>query len=186
MDKKKKISLLEEKPLGATTWGRFVNWLAFSGRGILVFTELIVLLAFVSRFWLDAKNNDLGEIVRQKKVILESSSQFEKDFLELQKRLNLADAYFTNLPELENFLNIIVANLPAGISLNSFNFVTGESTPRANIDIYILSEEDLALFINNLTKDERVAKVRVGKIEQDELGKGTDIKLAVDFNVSEK
>ncbi len=186
MEKKKKISLLGEKPLEVTAWGRFVNWLTFSGRGILVFTELIVLLAFISRFWLDAKNNDLGEIVRQKRVILESSSQFEKDFLELQQKLDSVDTYFVSLPDLKTFLDTIVENLPGDISLTSFAFSVKDSTYQVNINIQVFSEESLALFINQLSKDERVAKIRIGKIEKDKLEKGTTVDLGINFKSIKK
>jgi len=140
------------------------------------------LLAFISRFWLDTKNNDLGEVIRQKQVILESSVQFEKDFIGLQNRINLAAGYVDSRPfGLEKAIDVVRQNLPPDVALASFNLLADKKGLRASVNLEVLSEESLAIFINKLTRDKRVAGVQVGKIERGKLSKGTDINLTIDF-----
>ncbi len=84
---KKQISLLADAPFDLTLQGRIVNWLTTWGRAILVLVEVVVIGAFFSRFWLDRKNSDLSDDIRQKRAILESTLEFENDFRSLQKKI---------------------------------------------------------------------------------------------------
>ena len=61
-----RINLLGSQDLEHTPWGRIVAWATTYGRYIMITTEIIVLLAFISRFSLDRKNTDLTEEVTQK------------------------------------------------------------------------------------------------------------------------
>ncbi|MBU1129800.1 hypothetical protein KKE45_00570, partial [Patescibacteria group bacterium] len=86
-DTKKEISFLPKHQDNHSFIAKLVRWVTTVGRSVIIFTELIVIAAFVSRFWLDRKNSDLSESIRQQKAILESTAPFEKDFLILQNRL---------------------------------------------------------------------------------------------------
>lgn len=178
---KKKISLLAKKPIEATAGGRVVQWLTSSGRAVLVVTELVVLLAFISRFWLDTKNNDLGEIVRQKRIILETSQSFEKDFLALQSRISSAGDFINEYEELGLYLKIITDNLPRDVVIEQFSLSKATDIPKGSLAVNIMSEESLALFLNRLSKDERIIKIRIGKIERSKLAEGTKISIGLDF-----
>lgn len=184
---KKKITLLAKKPIEATAGGRVVQWLTTSGRAILVITELLVLMAFISRFWLDTKNNDLGEIVRQKRIILESSQPFEKDFLALQSRISSAGNFINEYEELNLYLKIIADNLPKDVVIEQFSLSKTTDIPKGSLAVNILSEESLALFLNRLSKDEKILKIRIGKIERSQLAEGTKISIGLDFkDISEQ
>jgi len=55
--KKREISLLPKEKEGLPgTVEKATKWLVNVGRWIIVFTELIVILSFLSRFWLLKKN----------------------------------------------------------------------------------------------------------------------------------
>ncbi len=184
---KKKISLLAKKPIEATAGGRIVQWLTTSGRAILVITELLVLMAFISRFWLDTKNNDLGDIVRQKRIILESSQPFEKDFLALQSRISSAANFINEYEELNLYLKIVADNLPKDVVIEQFSLSKTTDIPKGSLAVNILSEESLALFLNRLSKDEKILKIRIGKIERSQLAEGTKISIGIDFkDISEQ
>ena len=72
-----RINLLGQQDLEHTPWGRIVSWATTYGRYIMITTEIMVLLAFISRFSLDRKNTDLTEEVTQKQAILEANTSFE-------------------------------------------------------------------------------------------------------------
>jgi len=144
-------------------------------------------MAFISRFWLDTKNNDLGDIVRQKRIILESSQPFEKDFLALQSRISSAANFINEYEELNLYLKIVADNLPKDVVIEQFSLSKTTDIPKGSLAVNILSEESLALFLNRLSKDEKILKIRIGKIERSQLAEGTKISIGIDFkDISEQ
>jgi Tfp pilus assembly protein PilN len=93
--KDSEINLLPQKSFEASTPGRILTWILSTFRIIVIVTEIIVMLAFLSRFWFDAQNSDLDEKIQQKKAVLIASREFELEYKDIQKRLNL----FTHLTE---------------------------------------------------------------------------------------
>lgn len=84
------LNLLSGDELENTTSGKFLKWALTWGRRIVVLTELVVISAFLSRFWLDTTVADLNEkIVRQKSVV-ESMAATEKKFRALTARIDKA------------------------------------------------------------------------------------------------
>ena len=57
--KKHEIELLPKEEWEKTSFGKFIKWTLNVGRYIVIATELIVILAFVSRFKLDRDLTDL-------------------------------------------------------------------------------------------------------------------------------
>jgi hypothetical protein len=53
------VNLLPQDPFFETVFGRFLKWALSIGRYIVIFTELIVILSFASRFTLDRMVTDL-------------------------------------------------------------------------------------------------------------------------------
>jgi len=76
MANKKELSLLPDSSNPNSFSARFIKWVTTIGRWVMTLTELIVISAFISRFWLDRKNSDLSDLIRQKQAILESTQEF--------------------------------------------------------------------------------------------------------------
>ena len=64
MPKKKNINLLPKEEFDASVVGRLLRWAMGTFRIIVIITEMIVMAAFLSRFWLDAQNSDLNDEIR--------------------------------------------------------------------------------------------------------------------------
>ena len=60
------IDLLKQKPIEERFLGRFLEWALSYGRYIIIGTQIIVLLAFFSRFKLDQELSDLHERIDEK------------------------------------------------------------------------------------------------------------------------
>ena len=69
------INLIGEEEMAHTPVGRIVAWAVTYGRYIMIGTEIIVLLAFISRFSLDRKLTDLNDEVSQKQAIIDANQQ---------------------------------------------------------------------------------------------------------------
>lgn len=67
--------------------GKVLKWALTWGRRIVVLTELVVIAAFLSRFWLDTRLADMGEKIAQKRAVVTSSADFEKKFRQVLLRL---------------------------------------------------------------------------------------------------
>jgi len=88
-EKENKINLLPQKGFEKSTAGRVLTWILSTFRIIVIVTEIIVMVAFLSRFWLDAKNTDLRDEIEQKQAVLSATSSFDRDFKEAQTRLRI-------------------------------------------------------------------------------------------------
>ncbi len=178
---KKEISLLPEKNPLKTLTDKFINWVLSVGRYIVIFTELIVIGAFLSRFWLDRKNSDLSEKIRQQRAILSSTQAFEREFRLFQSRLKEIDRGVKADYEPVDPLIIISKSMPSDVLLSDFKVTESEEALRANLKAQIFSEAGLSEFINKLLGQPEVSAVQIGTIEKEEGKGGMSIQFLVKF-----
>lgn len=81
------INLLPENELENRPGGKFLKWALSWGKKVVILTELIVVSAFLSRFWLDSEVANLSEEIDRRKTIITSSDDFEKEFRAAKFRL---------------------------------------------------------------------------------------------------
>ena len=120
--KKEKINLLPQRGFESTTTGRVLAWVLSSFRIIVIVTEIIVMIAFLSRFWLDAQNTDLTEDLERKQAVLASSLNFEKEFKDTQKRLKIYSDLTSDKLSKATVANTISKLLPPDIFLTTIVF----------------------------------------------------------------
>lgn len=84
------LNLLPGDSLEDRPGGYFLRWALTWGKRIVVGTELVVILAFLSRFWLDTTVADLSEKIEAKRAVIASSSEFEKKFRSVMSRVDQA------------------------------------------------------------------------------------------------
>jgi hypothetical protein len=94
------VNLLPGDDLTGRPGGIFLAWALTWGRRIVVTTELIVILAFLSRFWFDTEVANLTEQIDERKVIVVSAQEFENKFRTLSSRLAKAEAIEKSLSPL--------------------------------------------------------------------------------------
>ena len=167
MPAKKEISLLPDEENADSLSARIVRWLTTVGRYVIVFTELIVIGAFVSRFWLDRINSDLSESVRQQKAILESTASFEDQYSQLQKRLTLVKNYYKNQPEYQSKVQTLTESTPLDINFNSLTVGQNEDgTVGAVVGLNAYQESSIVDFITNLIVNPNISSVNIQTIEK--------------------
>lgn len=167
--KEKEVNLLPQEEFEASTLGRILKWALSTFRIMVILTEMIVMLAFLSRFWLDARSTDLNQLIIQKEAVIAAEQDFEKEFKNTQKRLRI----FANLTSIDvpfaETLKTITSYLPADSFLTSTSF-NGDSYQVRGITI---NEISIAQFIANLKSSQKFKEVSLnGVTSSEETGSG--------------
>jgi len=157
---KSNIEFLPQEDWEKTSFGRFLKWLLTIGRYIVIFTELIVILAFLSRFKLDRDLTDLYEEIEAKQAIIQTSVDFESDFRFLQKQLSTIQGLRKDQLQTKQLMEEIAALTPIDVYFSDLS-ITGD---KASFTANALSEAGLATFINNLKKSSRFSNLKIGSL----------------------
>lgn len=111
-----------------TSWGKFLKWALTVGRYIVIFTELIVISAFLARFKLDKDITDLHESIQQEKNIISSFSSLEKKYRNLQARTITIANLSNNQIDFEKLLREISDFTPIDATFSDITFQNGVLT----------------------------------------------------------
>jgi hypothetical protein len=159
------INLLGDSDMEHTPVGRIVNWAVTYGRYIMIGTEIVVLLAFISRFSLDRKLTDLKEEVTQKQDIIEANLPFEKDVRSLQDKLAKIKTLIASPTRPLNALTIFQTLLPQGVYLSSYDLTKDKLMIQATAG----STQAFAQFMTNLQSSKYLTAIDIGDIKRDPL-----------------
>lgn len=155
----KLINLLPQEEFEASITGRVLRWTMTTFRYIVIVTEIIVMGAFLSRFWLDAQNADLNDTLDIKTAQIKAQADFEKQFRDLQARLAISsDMEKDGRPT--DIIGIIVSKMPGEITLNAISYQDG----KASINGTASTELSIAQFIANLKADKTFKSVSLGQV----------------------
>ena len=162
--KKDQINLLPQEGLSATTGGRILLWLLSTFRFIVIITELFVVAAFVSRFWLDAKNTDLTEKIQNNKLVIESFQNLEKEFKNIQERLTIYTFYSKDKGKITEAIKSVISSKPPEVTFSSIT--AGENDIK--IGAKSVSELGIQQFVVNLNSNEKIENIKLGDISTTE------------------
>jgi len=165
MAKNKSINLLPQEEFDASILGRTLKWAMGSFRIIVIITEMVVMGAFLSRFWLDAQNSDLDSSIKIATARISAQNELEKEFREIQQKLNIFKQ-ITAIPTESGRLDYIASKIPQGLVLTS---VSTQDTS-AQLKGVAGSEIGIAQFISNLKSDPSVKKVSLDSIGSSDQG----------------
>lgn len=154
------INLLPQKGFQTSTAGRILAWILSTFRIIVIVTEIIVMIAFLSRFWFDAQNTDLNEKIQQKKAVLLASREFESRFNDVQNRLSIFSGVTSNKTKYAEILKFITSSLPNDILL------TKVSISKGNLEVQGLTsnEKSIQQLIVNLSSNDSLKGVGLKSI----------------------
>jgi len=160
------INLLPGRDFEKSQIGRFLSWALSVGRYIVIFTELIVILAFLARFKLDRDISDLHEEIDQKKVIVNSAEGLEKDYKTLQYKIS----QIKELEEKQKDYRELLARLGVMTPIDAVIEGVSINGPNFNLKAVVFSDAGLATFINEFRSSEIFSSVLLGTITKGEEG----------------
>lgn len=158
--KEQLINLLPQREFAESTFGRVLTWTLSSFRVIVIVTELVVVVAFLSRFWLDARITDLNDEIKQKQGVISSFSTLESRFRQTQEKLQIFSALTLNEKQISNILAGLASRLPPEIKLTSFSISKG----KARLEGVSFTEQSIMQFITNLESANIFEKITIGEV----------------------
>lgn len=159
---KSQINLLPREEFEKKPLGKFLIWALSVGRWIVIFTELVVILAFLSRFKLDRDISDLHEKIRQKQARIQSTQTFEQDFRFFQKRISEIKNLETKQIWVTSILSEISQITPVDVAFSNFSF--GEESIK--LTGTALSEEGLGSFLAGLAASPTFSDINLSSVSK--------------------
>lgn len=154
------INLLPEEAFEKTFFGRFLKWALSVGRYIVVFTELIVILAFLSRFKIDRDLTDLHESIEQKRAIIASAIELENELRSLNDNFLKIKEIKANQKSYASFIKSFAQLVPTGITIE--NFYLKENS--LSISCFGDTPESLGAFIYQLKLSPKINNIAVENV----------------------
>ena len=154
------INLLNTEGNVNSPFNRIMVWITTYGRYIMITTELVVLIAFASRFSLDRKLSDLKENITQKQEILEVNVDLENEIRQVQDKLSAIKLLIVDQPIPVDALVIIYTLLPTGTYMDSLKIDNTKLTANVTAN----SSESFTQFISNFSSTKTLAGVEIGKV----------------------
>jgi hypothetical protein len=97
------INLVPKDPFFNTLLGKTLKWALSVGRYIVIFTEITVIVSFVTRFSLDRQVTDLNGSINQKEIVISSFGELESNvrtaqakidqYLQIEQQINIVDVF---------------------------------------------------------------------------------------------
>jgi Tfp pilus assembly protein PilN len=157
--KKSAINLLPQEEFDASILGRTLKWAMGSFRIIVILTEMVVMAAFLSRFWLDSQNSNLQDSIKVATAQISAQSSFESEFRGIQQKLNIFKQLASAPPE-SSKLDVISSKIPQGLILSSINDQGNQVQVKGTAG----DETEIAQFVSNLKSDPTVKSVDLGSV----------------------
>lgn len=170
------VNLLPSDDLEGRPGGIFLKWALSWGKRIVVTTELIVILAFLSRFWLDTEVANLSEKIEQKKAIVLSQSDFEKTFRALSSRVSRSQS-IENLPSPLTVYNLSLPLIPQGVVISKITLDGKSIFIAANSD-----EASLGKMVDSFKNSPDFTNVSVEGISRNLNGTGVDFSVSANHD----
>lgn len=174
------INLVPTDPFFITPLGRVLRWALSAGRYLVIFTELIVIISFATRFKLDRDLTDLNDSIFHKKNLIESYGQLEKDFRQIQDKIS----YYSELEKSKTSTDVFVSLTEitpkdvviTKLTVSSSDVVIVGST---------ISQAAFNILITNLQLSPNFHNITVSKVEQSSQSEGFDFQLKAETNGGE-
>ncbi len=176
--KKLDVDFVPKDPFYDTILGKILSWALSVGRYIVVFTELVVILSFLSRFQLDRQVTDLNGELMQKQSIIESYGSLENDVREVQKKIETYKQLKTRKPIKEIFTTLSAVT-PQGIEYTTLSL----KSSGLRINGIAQSTNALSQFLYNIQIHPEISNVVVQKIvNRDKKEPGFEFELEADIH----
>lgn len=155
------LNLLKPQSNPEKIFVKLVKWLLSTGRYIFILVEGIVLLAFISRFKLDADIASRKESIDQQIPYIESLKPYEVIIRQTQLKLSTIDTIKNSSPDFADILKRIADQTPDGVKVISINLQKDVSQITIKLNGQSQNNNDLSVFTSGLKQDQNFSDVNI-------------------------
>lgn len=171
------LNLQSKDAFSESFLGKILMWALSIGRYIVVFTELIVILSFLSRFKLDRDLTDLNARINQQLLVIESYGDLEVQFRDLQSKLSFMRTKLEDA-DVEKSLDIVIRSMPPDVRLKNVT----SNKDRLSLSAVSLSSRGFYQFVTGLKREQSFADLKLSNVSSDdELETGIEFDLTIDL-----
>lgn len=156
-----RVNLLPQDDFERSFVGKTLRWSLSAGKSIVILTEFVVILAFLSRFKLDRDLNDLNEEVIYKQAVVESYAATEDEMRALQDRLDVIDQADSDTLGASEALVKLMANTPLDVRYERVDLSRTSMTLIGMAG----SERGFAALLNSIRQSGDWTQISLGDIE---------------------
>lgn len=156
------INLLGSSQQELSPIGRMITWITTYGRYIMVTTEMIVLIAFVSRFSLDRQLTDLKDEISQKQEIITANQELETTFRRTQDSLNKIKILLNQQEKPTDAITLMHTLLPSGTYFQNLSISNGKITSQ----VTSLTVQSFSQFLLNLNATRALTNIDIGTVDK--------------------
>ncbi len=156
------INLLGSTKQELSPIGRMITWITTYGRYIMITTEMIVLIAFISRFSLDRQLTDLNDEIQQKQDIITYNQDLEQSFKKTQDSLNKLKVLLEQQMKPTNAVLTLHTLLPSGTYFQNLSIANGRITSQ----VTSLTVQSFSQFLLNLSATKALQNVEIGTVDK--------------------
>lgn len=132
---------------------KFLKWLLSSGRLMFIFVEALVLVAFITRFKLDADIASRNEAIEQEVPFIESLKPYEILIRQTQLKLSKILAFRLSSPDYVLILKKVADQTPLGVTIISLKLEKDVGKVHVTISAQAQSSSDVTNFVTGLKED---------------------------------
>jgi hypothetical protein len=170
------INLLDQDTFSQSAIGKVLLWALSIGRYIVVFTELIVILSFLSRFKLDRDLTDLNEAIAKQKAIIQSYGDLEVKFRRTQDQIAYIKENSLGIAP-KTMMDIVGQTLPPDVKINQLAI----SSNQLRVSALSLSPEGFVQFIKAFQQHPQVQGITIGSVKSEDRGISMEFDLIAVF-----
>jgi Tfp pilus assembly protein PilN len=158
---KKTINLLPVSEFEKSVAGQIFSWFVKIGRYIVIGTELVVIVAFVSRFLLDKELTDLNESIKEKQAVISSYSDLESRVTFLQNRISAIARLDSQKLNGYKTLDSLAQLTPSDVYLDSLSL----NNKKIEVEAVAGSDASLQIFLTTLQKSNTFSDINLSTLQ---------------------
>lgn len=143
---------------------KIIHWLLSTGRFIFIFVEIIVLIAFITRFKFDADLASKKEVIEQQIPYIESLKPYEVLIRQTQLKISTVLTTKANAVNYPDILTRIADQTPTGVKLISLNFKKEVGKVAFSMNAEAQNNGDITSLVQGLKQDNFFSEINLSSI----------------------
>ncbi len=173
-----RVNLFPEDPFYDTIFGKGLRWAVSAGRHIVIFTEIVVIGSFFTRFVLDRQVTDLNTAILQKQSIAESYGTLDADIRAIQAKTKDVKNILSQQGRYQ-VLSVLSTLTPPEVSYDQISL----NADRLTLQGVAQSSRSLSVLIEGLRANPDFSNISLGGIKSGESGSAaTSFSLTMSYS----